>query len=363
MPLVNVDAMRQEYFRVGAKYNDVIFWSNPNTWMNQTTTPNHSTSYIIAFMNLKDGPVVLDIPAAREQALYGTLINSWNEPQMNVGATGFDNGAGAKYVMLPPGYKEPVPDGYVAVPYTTYNGYTLLRVIIKTQSEQDKKAGLEFAHTVKVYPLSKASAPGATKFIDVAGKPFEAAPVFDAGFYTSLGRMVEEEPVQERDLAMMGLLRSLGIGKDLDFNPDAAQKATLARAAEEAHQYMMEGFLTAGDLVWPKSSQTWHYILDLKLARGSKLTFIEPGKDLRYDDRGYAWFAMYGPPVPPPPQLYIMAVETKDGERLTGSHTYRLRVPTNVPAKNFWAVDAYDAGTATFIRESPVVGIDSTISN
>jgi hypothetical protein len=27
MPLVNVDAMRQAYFRAGAKYNDVIFWS------------------------------------------------------------------------------------------------------------------------------------------------------------------------------------------------------------------------------------------------------------------------------------------------------------------------------------------------
>lgn len=100
MPLVNVDAMRQAYFRVGARYNDVIFWSNPNTWMNQTTTPNHSTSYIIAFMNLKDGPVVLDVPPAKREALYGSLINSWNEPQINVGATGYDKGAGAKYLML-----------------------------------------------------------------------------------------------------------------------------------------------------------------------------------------------------------------------------------------------------------------------
>jgi hypothetical protein len=28
MSLVNVDAMRQPYFRAGPKYNDVIFWSN-----------------------------------------------------------------------------------------------------------------------------------------------------------------------------------------------------------------------------------------------------------------------------------------------------------------------------------------------
>jgi hypothetical protein len=63
MPLVNVDAMRQPNFEAGAKYNDSIFWSNLNTWMNQATTLNHSTSYVIFFMNLKDGPVVVDIPA------------------------------------------------------------------------------------------------------------------------------------------------------------------------------------------------------------------------------------------------------------------------------------------------------------
>jgi hypothetical protein len=43
--------------------------------MNQATTPNHSTSYVMFFLNLKDGPVVVNIPAAIEQALYGTLIN------------------------------------------------------------------------------------------------------------------------------------------------------------------------------------------------------------------------------------------------------------------------------------------------
>ena len=53
IPLVNVDAMRQPYFQAGAKYNDCIYWSNPNTWTNQTTTPNHSTSYVMFFMNLK----------------------------------------------------------------------------------------------------------------------------------------------------------------------------------------------------------------------------------------------------------------------------------------------------------------------
>jgi hypothetical protein len=195
MPLVNVDAMRQAYFQAGAKYNDVIFWSNPNTWMNQTTTPNHSTSYVIFFLNLKDGPVVVDIPAAKEQALYGTLINAWNEPQLNVGNTGHDKGKGAKYLILPPAYKGNAPKGYVPVQSTTYNFYSLLRIILKTRSAEDVKKGIAYLHTLKIYPLTHAASPAPNTFIDVAAKPFEAIPVYDASFYTSLARMVAEEDV------------------------------------------------------------------------------------------------------------------------------------------------------------------------
>jgi hypothetical protein len=362
MPLVNVDAMRQAYFRAGANYNDVIFWSNPNTWMNQTTTPNHSTSYVMFFMNLKDGPVV-DIPAATEQALYGTLINAWNEPQINVGTTGHDKGKGAKYVMLPPGYEGDPPAGYVPVRSTTYNNYSLLRIIIKTRSAEDVEKGIAYLHALKVYPLSDAASPPANGFIDVAGAPFEAVPVYDASFYTSLARMIAEEDVQDRDLAVMGQLYSLNIGKGLTFDPDAATKTVLDRAVEEAHQWMMEGYATNGTPIWPQAGRTWRFLLDIPLAEGTKVTFVQPGKDLRVDVRAAAWFAMFGPVVPPPPQLYVKTYETDKRERLNGGNTYRLRVPANVPTTQFWAVDVYDAATGAFIRESPVVGLDSYKEN
>jgi len=359
MPLVNVNAMRQAYFRAGAKYNDAIFWSNPNTWMNQTTTPNHSTSYVMLFVNLKDGPVVVDIPAAKEQALYGTLITSWNEPLINVGNTGYDKGKGAKYVLLPPGYKSKVPAGYVPVRSTTFNAYSLLRIIIKTQSDEDVKKGIAYLHRLKIYPLAKAAAPEPIHFIDVADRPFEAVPVYDSSFYASLVQMVSEEQVQDRDLAIMGQLYSLNIGKGLTFAPDAAMTQTLDRAVEEAHQWMMEGYATYGTPIWPQAGRRWTFLLDIPLAEGTKLTFLQPGKGLRVDVRAAAWFAMFGPVVPPPPQLYVKTYRTDTGERLNGTHTYHLRVPAGVPTSQFWAVDVYDAATGAFIRESPVVGLDS----
>jgi hypothetical protein len=47
MPIVSVDAMRQAYFRdAKAKYNDIVFWSKPSDWKNQTTTANASARYV-----------------------------------------------------------------------------------------------------------------------------------------------------------------------------------------------------------------------------------------------------------------------------------------------------------------------------
>jgi hypothetical protein len=261
--------------------------------------------------------------------------------------------------MLPPGHNAKVPDGYVAVPCTTNNCYSLLRIIIKTQSGEDVKKGIAYLHTLKIYPLADAAAPKASQFIDVASKPFYAVPDYDSRFYISLARMIDEEPVQERDLVAMGQLRSIGIGKGLPFNPDSATKKTLDGAAGEAHQWMMEGYATNGTPIWPKTDRTWTFLLDIPLAEGTRVTFVKPGDAMYLDVRAAAWFAMFGPVVPPPPQLYVKTYTTDKGERLNGSHTYRLRVSPNVPTSQFWAVDVYDAATGAFIRESPVVGIDS----
>lgn len=234
-----------------------------------------------------------------------------------------------------------------------------MRIILKTQGAEDVKKGIAYLHTLKIYPLTNAAAPAPNTFIDVAATPFEAVPVYDTCFYTSLARMVAEENVQDRDLAIMGQLYTLNIGKGLTFNPDATMQQILARAVDEAYQWMMEGYATNGTFIWPQAGRTWRFLLDIPLAEGTKVTFLEPGKDLRVDVRSYAWFAMFGPVVPPPPQLYIKTYETDKHERLNGSHTYHLRVPANVPTSQFWAVDVYDAATGAFIRESPVVGLDS----
>ena len=43
-------------------------------------------------------------------------MDSWQTALEDVGPAGVDKGKGGKYLILPPGYKGKVPDGYIALP-------------------------------------------------------------------------------------------------------------------------------------------------------------------------------------------------------------------------------------------------------
>ncbi|MCA0244817.1 MAG: DUF1254 domain-containing protein [Proteobacteria bacterium] len=356
MPLVNFDAMRQAYFRdAGAQYNDLIYWSRPSDWKNQTTTPNNSTLYVMFFANLKDGPVVVDVPPARDVALFGTLIDSWNLPLIDVGDDGQDKGQGGKYLLLPPGWKGEVPAGHIAVPSAMFNVYSLMRVSPKAGASADFSGSNAYIRQLRVYPLAAAAAPAPQRAIDMIDKRYEAIAPYDAGFYTMLARMVAEEPALPRDQIPLGQLRSLGIAKGAAFQPDAAANAVLGRAAAEAHANMVEGFRRAGARFWPV--RQWRLLADTEVVR-TRLSFVADGR-LLVDERAYLFFGAFGAPKNPAPNLYVKAYEDAQGKPLDGAASYRLRVPANVPTQQFWSLNAYDKATAGFIREAAVVGLDS----
>ena len=53
-----------------------------------------------------------------------------------------------------------------------------------------------------------------------------------------LDRFIQREPWLERDKAMIGALKTIGIEKGKPFVPDAKTKAILEDAAAEAHAYL-----------------------------------------------------------------------------------------------------------------------------
>jgi hypothetical protein len=252
MQLVNTDAMRQAYFRdVGAKYNDICYFSKPQDWKFQVTTPNASTNYVYFNYNLKEGPVVVEIPAAVGAGLLGSMVDAWDEPMDDIGPAGEDQGKGGKYLLLPPDFKGDPPAGFFPIRYPTYNGYALYRAIRNGTSDADAAAALALVKKLRVYPLAQATNPPEQRFIDIYGKTFDGIANFDESFFESLNRMVQEEPVLPRDVTIMGMLRSIGIEKGKDFKPDGATQSILKSAAQEAQAHFVQLLTSYSHPWWP----------------------------------------------------------------------------------------------------------------
>ena len=241
MPAVNFDLMYQAMARnTRAAYNQIAYWSRLPDWKIQTLTPNPDSIYFTPFTNTAGvGPLVLEIPAADGGSITGTVMDCWQSALEDVGTAGVDKGKGGKYLILPPGYKATMPEGYIPLPSDTYEGYALLRSIPTSGSEADVARAVAYGKRIRLYPLSQAAKPPATMFIDVVDIVYDSTIPYDVQFFESLNRVVQAEPWLERDKAMIDQLKSIGIDKGKTFNPDARTRDMLNEAAREAHAWLV----------------------------------------------------------------------------------------------------------------------------
>ncbi len=237
--IVNYDQMFQAHVRdAKGAWNQISYWSRIPSWKNQTLTPNPDTIYFMPFFSTKDaGPMVLEIPPAEGGSITGTIMDAWQMPLEDVGPAGLDKGKGGRYLITPPGYADPAPEGYLVLPSSTYSGYALLRSIVASRSDADVDAAVAYGRRIKLYPLSQAADPPATTFVDAVDVVFDATIPYDLRFFQSLDRMVQAEPWLERDRAMIDPLGTIGIRQGQPFDPDAKTIASLEAAALEVRDW------------------------------------------------------------------------------------------------------------------------------
>lgn len=351
MPAVNADLMLQEMqTKTSSKVNQVIYWGRPLDWHNQTLTPNPDAIYFMAFFNTKDvGPVVIEIPSGDANgSLNGNIVTQWQTALEDVGLLGFDKGAGGKFVVLPPAYKDKTPGGYTALPSDTFSGYALLRSNLKSHGDADVVAAIDYGKRVKVYPLSAAGSPPDTVFTDVKDVNFDSTIRYDLSFFQSLDRVVQGEPWIERDRAMIDQLRSIGIEKGKPYAPDAARQAILTAAIGEANTLLEKRYDAGFPPFWDNSRWTMPALTEA--VEGQSTTYANPDKyavDARGVSYTYAFVAIKRLGVG---QFYLISIHDRNGDGFQGGQTYRLTVPPNVPIEQYWSVTAYDRETHALIK-------------
>jgi hypothetical protein len=353
IPALAIHRFREGLYEVpGVEDNVVLAFSGTLKARHEVITANTAVPYISAFTDLRSGPVVVEVPAATEKAsLYGQVVDAWQVTIAGVGPSGPDSGAGGKYLFIPPGYQDAIPEGYFPIRSTSYRLALAFRSVPgKGASQADAYA---YTQTLKMYPLSEADNPKPTRFVDGFPLAIQTLPYYDIRALQDIHDFVSVEPVQERDKVMIGMLAAIGIEKGKPFNPSPKMQAAMARAVVDAYHYM-QGLtlkLLQENLWWPDR----HWAMVLVPDESGGFEFITD-RAVEVDKRAAIWFpAIFLPPKfnENAATVYVSPIADRDGKAVEAGKLYRIRIPKNTPAKQFWSITVYDTATWGFIVNPP----------
>lgn len=343
---VSQHANRKGILEVGPANTTVPIFETMMNARSLFLTPNNNTPYTWFWLDLREGPLVVEVPAK----VLGLLNDMWYHFVTDIGMVGPDKGAGGKYLILPPGYKGEVPQGYFVVRSQTYSNWIAWRTFLENG---DPKPGVNrVKQLTRIYHLSQVTNPPRLNFVNVSGRDFNTVAPADYSFWEDLNQVVQQEPTESVDPTTLGLWASIGIEKGKPFKPDARMKKILAEAA-------LVGDATARAIMYRWRSPEGYYYPDTKSAwrKGfiGGYKFEENGARLL---DGYAGFFFYATGVTPAMDSrtvgegsqYMAAFVDSQGKPLDGSKSYRLRLPPRIPVANFWSVILYDNQTRSMLQ-------------
>jgi hypothetical protein len=352
MPAVNFELLYQGMAQAKGAWNQFVYWSRLASWKNQTLTPNPDIIYLFPFLNTKDGPVVIEIPPAEGGSITGSIDDAWQTALEDVGPAGVDTGKGGKYLILPPGYRDKAPDGYIVLPSQTYRGFGILRSNLASGSDADIAKAVAYGKRARIYPLSRAANPPATRFVDAIDVVFTNTIPYDLRFFQLLDGFVQAEPWLTRDKAMIDTLKSIGIEKGRPFNPDAVMRQILIDAVAEAKAWLDMQYEAIYSAPF-NEGRHWALPASPELVDEISKSFGSPDR-YPVDARGVTYsMAFFSTKHMGQGQYYLMSIADKQGKAFDGASTYRLNVPANAPVRLYWSAVVYDRTTHAFIRDMP----------
>jgi hypothetical protein len=368
LPLINTLGMKVGSEKTfGAGYNVLPVWKKRLDAKTLVTTPNSDVIYAMSYLDVgKDGPMVFEAPPG----LQGILLDFWQRPipgptigghafAGDVGLPGPDEGKGGKFVILPPGYDKPVPDGYFAYRSGTNNVFVFLRSFY--QDPNNLRPAVALMESAKIYPLAAQANAKSMEYPNASGVPVNMLPISDGSAFDQLKVLVDSEGDNLADEDWRGMLASIGIVKGQPFSPDAHTRTILDLAAKTAYKTSrVIGFEEAvggrSYLVYPDR----HWINPIADGTpsnpGGALNLAwdrVAGNYLDLDARIWFFTNYYSispgmiSQIPGKGAKYMIAFTDSTNTALSGEASYRLKLPPNIPAANFWSVTLYEAENAS----------------
>lgn len=327
--------------------NQAVIWETLMDAETLVLTANTETVYGMGFLDLKsDGPTVLEAPPK----MLGAAMDMLQRFLKDIGPLGPDKGLGGKYLFLPPGYKGAAAgEGYFVINSPTYTVNFFLRGF-KVDGKTDEAVAL--MKQMKIYPLAQASNPPIMEFFNGSGQAIDTIHSDTLTFFEMLAQLVNEEPADVFSPLERFYMQAVGIEKGKPFNPDAKTRTLLSDAARAgAAMARANTFASRDPGTYYYEYHQWQHIGDVPY------TFVKDGV-LELDRRAYVYYMALGnSPAMMSRNVglgsyYLWTYKDSSGNFLDGARDYKLHIPPNVPAKDFWSVLVYDSLSRSELKNS-----------
>jgi len=399
IPGASLVAARRGFRSMGAEDGTFMLFPELMDSASVFLTANCDTVYFWGFLDLSDGPVVIDVPAlAAPSGILGTIDDMWFRWVTDIGLPGPDRAAGGRYLIVGPGYDRPLPDSGFHVSHSRTTRVTLIgRAFMVDNDPRVPVEAIRTGFRISPYvpgaqgtavasflageaPLGAAQEVPETTFIEASGMSVNTVFPNDYGFWETINELVQDEPPEAGDPELLGLLAAVGIVHGKPFQPDERMRKILEDAAVVGNATARtvtfaarpeEGFGFYPDSAWESALFVGGY------------QFLDPPPEITADG-----------PVPAAPSdgarklnsktnffymatgttpamcmrltgigsQYIYAMKDSEGNFFEGDRNYKVTLPADIPQSRFWSLMLYDRQTRSMLQTGqakPDVGSQS----
>ena len=349
------------YTQNDTKDNIVYAGLNQFSWVRKqitpdypVVTPNATTLYGAGFLDLREGPVVIEVPEITDRYFSVQVMDQYGIFRMIVGSP-FNGTKARKYILVPPGFTGNVPADFPTtdiVQWPTETAYGVVRMAVETGTDAEIKIINGYQDQVTITPLADWLANGNNgiaqadraivkgDFLIPDGLPKYAYGQVDKQtaeqYYTLLSVILNDptmptltDSIMEAD--MLKELETFNIGKGLTFD--------WAKLSAEQQTALETGFKAGFDNV-RETLKT-----NMINMNGWGVVRNDGGFETRWMDRAIIADAAWAAPDKNISHGGAFLFTDSEGNAFDGANKYTLTFDMNdlPPVTQFWSIPIYSA--------------------
>ncbi|MCB1814955.1 MAG: DUF1254 domain-containing protein [Candidatus Competibacteraceae bacterium] len=349
------------YTQNDTKKNNIYSGVNRLFWVRKqitpdfpVVTPNATTLYGSGFLDLQDGPIVIEVPEITDRYFSVQVMDQYGIFRMIVGSP-FNGTQARKYILVPPGYEENLPADFPTtdiIQWYSKTAYAVVRMAVESGSEAEIKTINGYQDEVTVTPVAAWVANGHKglpqagrkivpgQYVIPTGLPDYAVGQVDkqtAEQYFTLLSLILNDPTMTLlpdsllETEMVEQLKVFNIGKGLTFD-----WATLSAEQQAA---LKTGFKAGFESVRTTLKK------NLINMNGWGSVRNAGGFETRWMDRAVIADAAWAAPDKNISHAGAFLFTDADGQPLSGKNKYTMTFDMNdlPPVTQFWSIPLYDS--------------------